>query len=101
MNVTDLERKAKKARHREGPRRAALVWRRICEALPESATHFALLASTLLAAGRREEAADALRTAVWLRMREGSDQKAASLARLLLTLVASDATAQRALARAA
>jgi len=85
---------------REGPRRAALVYRRICDEQPESATHFALLAAAWLAAGRRDEAIDALRTAVWLRMREGSTGKAAALARMLLALVDTDPTAERALERA-
>jgi len=101
MTLADLERKAKTVRRREGPRRAALVYRAICDALPDSATHFALLGAALLAAGRCELAADALRTGVWLRMREGRTSKAASLARLLLRVAAGDPTAERAIANAA
>ena len=101
MTIADLERKAKTVRRREGPRRAALVYQRICDACPESASHRALLGAALLASGRTEEAADSLRTAVWLRMREGRAAKAASVARLLLRIADGDPTAERAIARAA
>ncbi len=101
MGIEDLERKARTTKRREGARRAVLVYRRICDLYPESAKHWTLLGATLLEAGRIDEGAEALRTAIWLRMRSGEVKRAASIARLLLSNVESDRTAERAMKAAA
>ncbi|MBI2897313.1 MAG: hypothetical protein HYY06_27395 [Deltaproteobacteria bacterium] len=100
-SIEDLERKARRVWRREGPRKALLVYERICDELPESARHWALLGWALLCANRPERAAACLRTSIWLRMREGDVRRAASLARVLLSFVDTDRTAERALERCA
>lgn len=99
MTIEQLEHKARRLWRREGARKAVLVYERLCQELPESARHFALLGAALLDARRPEEAATAMRTSIWLRMRAGEKHRAAALARVLLRLVAQDRTAQRAIDR--
>jgi Flp pilus assembly protein TadD len=95
----ELEHKARRLWQREGPRKAVLVYQQICDDLPDSARHWALLGAALLEARRPDEAASCMRTSIWLRMREGDNARAASLARFLLSFVDSDRTAERALER--
>lgn len=97
--IDELEHKARRLWRREGPRKAVLAYEELCQRLPESPRHFALLGAVLLAARRTEDAVRALRTSIWLRMREGDWGRAAALARLLLRHVAQDRTAERALER--
>ena len=97
--IEELEHKAHRVLRREGARKAALVYEQMCRDLPDSARHWALLGSVLLAAHRTDEAVLALRTAVWLRMREGDLRRAAALARVLLRHADGDRTAERALER--
>lgn len=101
MTIEELEHKARRLWRREGARKAVLVYERLCQDLPESARHFALLGAALLEARRPDDAAAAMRTSIWLRMRAGETYRAAALARVLLRLVAQDRTAQRALDRLA
>jgi cytochrome c-type biogenesis protein CcmH/NrfG len=97
--IEELEQKGRRLWRREGPRKAVLAYEELCQRLPESARHFALLGAVLLAARRTEDAVRALRTSIWLRMREGDLRRAAALARLLLRHVAQDSTAERAIER--
>jgi len=99
--IPELEHKARRLWRREGARKAVLVYERICQELPESARHWALLGAARIAARRLEDGVAALRTSIWLRTRAGETQRAAALARVLLRHVAQDRTAQRALDRLA
>lgn len=97
--VEELEHKARRLWRREGPRKAIHVYQELCALLPESPRHFALLGAALLEARRLDDAVLALRTSIWLRMREGDLPRAAAVARLLLRHVTEDRTAERALER--
>ena len=97
--VEELEHKARRLWRREGPRKAVLAYQELCQRLPESARHFALLGAVLLAARRTDDAVRALRTSIWLRMKDGELGRAAAVARFLLRHVAEDRTAERALER--
>ena len=99
MSIEQLEHKARRLWQREGARKAIVVYEQLCDELPESARHWALLGAALLEARRPEQAANCWRTSIWLRLREGDVARAASLARHLLTFVDGDRTAERALER--
>ena len=101
QTIQELEHKARRLWRREGARKAVLVYERICGELPESARHWALLGTALIAARRLDDGVTAMRTSIWLRMRAGETHRAAALARVLLRHSAQDRTAQRALDRLA
>ena len=99
--VEELEHKARRVWRRQGARKATLVYEELCQKLPESARHWALLGSVLLAVRRTDEAVCAMRTSIWLRMRAGDLRRAAALARVVLRHVDGDRTATRAIERCA
>ena len=82
----DLATRAQKLRRKGELRRAAVALREACALDEENAARWAALGAVLLRIGKREEAARALKQAVYLRERGGERPKATALRRVLLKL---------------
>jgi Flp pilus assembly protein TadD len=82
----DLAGRAQKLRRKGELRRAAVVLREACALDEKNAAHWASLGIVLFRMGKREEAAGALKQAVYLRERSGERTKATALRRVLLKL---------------
>lgn len=81
-----LLRRAWRFRRRGEQRQAMLTLREICHRAPEDARLWTLYAVQCVKVGKRDEAADALKQAAWLRQRDRHDGRA-RVTRALLELV--------------
>jgi cytochrome c-type biogenesis protein CcmH/NrfG len=85
----ELTARAQKLRRKGELRRAAVTLREACALDEANAKRWALLGDVLFSMGKKEEAADALKQAVYLRERAGEKAKANVVRRLLLNLARS------------
>jgi len=82
----DLAVRAQKLRRKGELRRAAVALREACALDEQNAARWASLGNVLFLIGKREEAARALKQAVYLREQRGERAKATAIRRVLLKL---------------
>jgi cytochrome c-type biogenesis protein CcmH/NrfG len=82
----DLAARAQKLRRKGELRRAAVALREACALEEGNAARWVSLGNVLFRMGKREEAAHALKQAVYLRERRGERTKANAIRRILLNL---------------
>jgi cytochrome c-type biogenesis protein CcmH/NrfG len=82
----ELTAKAQKLRRKGELRRAAVTLREACALDESNAARWALLGDVLFRMAKKEEAADALKQAVYLREQAGEKSKATVVRRLILNL---------------
>lgn len=87
-----LLRRAWRLRRRGEQRRALLTLREICHRTPDDARHWTFYAVQCVKMGKREEAADALKQAAWLRQRDRHDGRARVTRALLARVLAGGET---------
>lgn len=89
---SDLLARARRHRRRGEHRRAMLVMKEICHRVLDDARLWTIYAVACVRAGRRDEAADALKQALWLRQRDRHVDKARVTRELLSGLLAGNAS---------
>jgi cytochrome c-type biogenesis protein CcmH/NrfG len=81
-----ISRREREARRKGELRRAAVALREACALEEGNAARWVSLGNVLFRMGKREEAAHALKQAVYLRERSGERTKANAIRRILLNL---------------
>jgi hypothetical protein len=89
-----LRRRATRLLRSGRPRKASIALRELA-ALTEAPAHYVALGHSLLGARRTEDGLRALRQGMWLHSRQGSPNRARSVARMILERAPHDQVARK------